>query len=335
VAPESSTSVLVTGASGFVGLNCVEHILRLGNRVVAVSSDDVPAEARAEFATLPGELLIVRADVTDAPRLREIVANSGVEVLIHGAAITANDERSRSEGDRVIDVNIQGTQNVLDAAARTGSIRRIVYISSAAVYGGATFDSLRIDEATPPDPRTLYGITKLAGEMLTRRHGELHGTEVVAARLSAVFGPWERDTGVRDLLSPLYQLSRAARSGTAVALPEHDAGRNWLYSRDAASALARLSVGALPQHFLYNVAPSSTFKVEAWAQRLEAAYPAWRVAGGREEGGALSFDTDPSRRRTTVSNDRLQAEMTQWPRYEPNLAFDDCLSWLDRHEDWP
>jgi nucleoside-diphosphate-sugar epimerase len=77
----------------------------------------------------------------------------------------------------------------------------------------------------------------LAAERLAIRFGELAGLEVIAARLGAAFGPWEADTGVRDTLSPHFQLSRHALRGTEAVLPRRSA-LDWNYSRNAAAALS-------------------------------------------------------------------------------------------------
>ena len=331
---DPATTALVTGASGFVGLNCLEHLLAAGHRVVALATGRLPGVAAEVFAALPGTLRFVSIDVRDGSALQDLIPEERVTTVIHAAAITAGEERERSQATRIVDVNVRGTQAVLDAC-RVAAVGRIVYVSSGAVYGAAALGDDPIDETTIPNPQTIYGITKLAGERLTKRHGEVHGADVVTARLSAVFGPWERDTGVRDFLSPLYQLALAARHGRSITVPDEDAGRNWLYARDAAAALAGLAVGPVPEHSLYNVTPSTSFALRPWVERLQAAYPGLSPSSPRHgETAELRFDVDPGRRRAPVDNTRLRAELGDWPRYPPQRAFDDYLAWLQNHPGW-
>jgi UDP-glucuronate 4-epimerase len=121
------------------------------------------------------------------------------------------------------------------------------------------------------------------------------------------------------------------RRGAAVRLPDQDAARNWLYSRDAAAALVGLALRRGPRHLVYNVAPSTTFPVRAWAQHLAAAVPGFTISPDGEE---LHFDADPSLPRVPVRNDRLRAELEGWPRFDSPRAFDDYLTWLRSHPDW-
>ena len=124
-------------------------------------------------------------------------------------------DRERTDARVIVDVNVGGTQSILDACDASG-VPRLVYVSSGAVYGDLTFvDAEELVETTCVAPTGLYGITKLAGEQLVRRHGELHPLETITTRLSAVFGPWEYQTGVRDFMSPMLQLAAAARRGEA------------------------------------------------------------------------------------------------------------------------
>ena len=102
------------------------------------------------------------------------------------------------------------------------SVNRIINISSGSAYGNGGFgdtgwkDSL--DEfGTREDPQTLYAISKYAGERVALRMGELLKKRVINVRLSAIFGRWEYDTGVRDTLSaPMQATSLALKGATAL-----------------------------------------------------------------------------------------------------------------------
>ena len=125
----------------------------------------LPPAAIADFASLPGGLEEVVASVTDSTALTAVVAKA--DAVVHAAAITAGAERERTNARDVVDVNVCGTQTVLDAVAAVGTVDRFAYVSSGAVYGERTFQKERIDKATTPVPVSLYAITKLAGEQLT------------------------------------------------------------------------------------------------------------------------------------------------------------------------
>jgi len=98
-------------------------------------------------------------------------------------------------------------------AARRHSVRRIINLSSGSAYGANAFQNAPLDEETACDPVSIYAITKFASEKVAARLAALWQYEIINVRLSAVFGPWERQTGVRDTLSPQAQILAALRDG--------------------------------------------------------------------------------------------------------------------------
>ncbi len=329
VPSESAFTVLVTGASGFVGLNVVEQLLSQAHAVIAVSHDEFPPVALGEFLPLDGRLTTTVADVRDTGAMKRLVASA--DVVIHSAAITVSDDHEHASDNRILEVNIGGTRSVLEATRTCDRPIRIVYVSSGAVYGEATFGSEEITEHTAAQPASLYGLTKLTSEVLVRQHAVLSGTTTVNARLSAVFGPWERNTGVRETLSPMYQLAAAAQQGEAMPMLEF-APRNWLYARDAALAITHLAVGPVPSHNLYNVTPTLWSDPDEWADQLYGRYP--DLDPTPSDGSTLHYDSEPGRLRAPVSNSRLRSELPDWPRFSPAEAFADYLTWLERHPEY-
>ncbi len=138
----------------------------------------------------------------------------GTDLVILGAAVTADAAREAREPETILSVNLASLPGIL-SAARAAGVRRVINLSSAAAYGSAPATVSELDEAMPCDPTGLYGITKLASERVAARLGNLWELDVASVRLSAVFGPWERSTGVRDTLSPQAQMLASARGGHA------------------------------------------------------------------------------------------------------------------------
>jgi UDP-glucose 4-epimerase len=97
--------------------------------------------------------------------------------------------KSISDPTESLDVNLLGTQNVLDAAAR-GSVRRFVYASSASIYGDPT--TLPMRESDPPSPLTPYCIAKLAGEHLLSFYAQRSNMSWLALRFFNVYGPGQQ-----------------------------------------------------------------------------------------------------------------------------------------------
>jgi nucleoside-diphosphate-sugar epimerase len=132
-------------------------------------------------------------DVTDHPRLGEVAARHGATSIIHAAAITPRISRERAEPARVIDVNLGGTINVLEVARALPNFRRLVYVSSCAVWGDHPGES-ELNESSPSRAASLYGITKHTSERFCQRYATLFGLDVVSMRPANVYGPMERVT---------------------------------------------------------------------------------------------------------------------------------------------
>ncbi|MBL8701187.1 MAG: NAD(P)-dependent oxidoreductase [Alphaproteobacteria bacterium] len=324
-------AIVVTGASGFVGLNVVEHLLRQGRRVVALSHDAIPGPAQATYATLPGELTAVAADIADPATLADLFRRHRVEGAIHLAAVTAAADAPPTQATRVLDVNVVGTLALFEAA-RDARLRRVVYASSGAVYGDGAFRDPPPDEANAPEPTSLYGLTKLLGERLMLRFRAAHGLDAVAARLGAVFGPWERDTGLRATLSPPYQIARlAAGAGEARLLAGYD--RDWIYSRDIARAIVLLLDAPRLGHAVYNVTAGIVWDARLVAEAMALALPgfAWRVADDAAAAN-IRYHSPPGRARRSPRIDRIRTDLGYTPEFMPALAAADYAAWVARHQ---
>jgi nucleoside-diphosphate-sugar epimerase len=206
-------------------------------------------------------------------------------------------------------------------------VRRVVLLSSVAVYGHVEPDRGALDEAdTCPRPNTLYGISKYAAEACALRADELEPLSLVVARLGPVFGPWERTTGVRDTLSPHWQATRLAAARRGAVLP-HAGQADWLYSRDAAAGIVALLGVERPRHRVYNVGAGRRWPVSAWCARLTTLFPGfqWRTAAGGEE---PNVRFQPDRERAPLGIERLAADCGYRPRFGLDEAFDDFGAWL-------
>jgi UDP-glucuronate 4-epimerase len=333
VGSESSGGILVTGATGFIGLNLLHTLTASSRRVVGIADRPLPELAAASLGR-SGEVPVVeQVDIRNGAAVNEVVAAHRPDVVIHAAAVTAGAERERSDARTIVDVNVGGTQSVLDACRENG-VARIVHVSSGAVYGAATFDAEALDETTSVKPVGLYGLTKLTAEGLVRRHAELHGADVVIGRLSAVFGPWEYPSGVRDFMSPMLQLVRSGRLCETSRYVE-DSPRNWVYAPDAARALIGLAAAPSPNFDCYNICPEEPGTVAELVGQLRSAAPNAEFIGvERPEDATVSYDADPRLERASVSASRIRQELgdDMWTAHGQSFAA--YLAWVDSNPDW-
>jgi UDP-glucuronate 4-epimerase len=318
-------STLITGVSGFVGLNLLELLLARGERVVGLSALAVANDVRERMQRLPGEFVEIVGDIRDGALLTRVMPEEHIDRVAHLAAITADAARERYAAAEILSVNLSGLAGVL-AAAGTHKVRRFLYASSIAVFGGDAPDGSLIDEDALHAPRTLYAITKSAGEAVVARLGALHGIDWTIGRLGRVFGPYEYDTGVRDTLSQIYQVTQAALVGRAVLLPR-PCVKNWNYARDAASNLQTLLYAPAPRHRVYNLGSAHAWPLSAWCELLlqRRAEFQYAVGAGRGESIELGGSSDGG----LLSWQRFAAEFGATARFDLNAAFADYWDFLE------
>lgn len=321
-------TILVTGATGFVGNNIVEALLARGERVVAFGQGGMPANARRAFAKYGDALEIVEGDVRDPACLTQLFGTRRIDRLVHGAVITAGVARERNDVSTIVDVNVTGTARVLETARRHG-VGRIVHVSSGSAYGRSLFECERLyEDVTPERPQTMYQITKFAGERTALRLRDLHALDLVCVRLGSVIGPWERDTGVRDTLSTHFQLAKMAARGETVLLPQREYRRDWVYCRDVAAAISDLLFAPKLGNALYNISSDLAWGgLAPWCRKLQEVYPkfAFRVAAGGEQ---TNLGIAERQDRGIMDIGRLRNDIGFVPKYGPANAYEDYAGWL-------
>ena len=302
-------NVLVTGASGFLGINVLQRLLAGGHRVTALSADALPAYA--------GDVEEVKGDVRDGALLERLLRDGAFDAVLAAAAITAGPERQREMPAEIIEVNLAAVARLAALAGKHG-VKRVVALSSSAAMGERLFGERPVREEDAPQPATLYGITKAAIEFLAATTPQLR-----VARVAAVFGPWERATGVRDFMSPLFQLAQAAARKRAISPLPTGGARDWVYAPYAASVLEWLLTAPHVEHRLYNLGAGCI-----WHPRDFAAALGLRTDGGDE----IAFNDDLSRKRTFLAMDRIAREFAPPP--PPREAVAAYAAWVAGHAGW-
>ncbi|MFQ6053890.1 MAG: NAD-dependent epimerase/dehydratase family protein [Candidatus Bathyarchaeia archaeon] len=174
--------VAVTGGAGYIGSALVRGLLENGDTVVSVDNLTRGDYRYLEELRAGSRLKLVVGDVRDLKLLRE--AFTGADAVAHLAALPGLilcEERP----EEAVSVNIYGTRQVLEAA-RGMDVEKVIFCSSAAVYGVP--ETLPVVEGHPLRPLNLYGVTKLAGEKLMGAYHENYGMETAVLRFGNVFG---------------------------------------------------------------------------------------------------------------------------------------------------
>lgn len=177
---------LVTGAAGFIGSHLVDALIQLGANVIAVDDFTTGKLSNLQAALKSPNCTLVRGDVRDYPLVASLVKKA--TVVFHQAARVV----AVSLDDPVSDmnVNIGGTMNVL-MAAKNSNVSRLVYASSASVYGNSRY--LPMNEDDPINPLSPYAVSKLAGDNYARVFFDHYKVPTVCLRYFNIYGPRQSD----------------------------------------------------------------------------------------------------------------------------------------------
>ena len=176
-------TILVTGGCGFIGSHLITNLFQLGAKAILVlDSFEYGLLKNIDSSKKPIQIFKHRLGADSFSFLEKTL--EGVDCIFHLAAEKHN--QSIDNPLKVIDANISGTQALLQAAVACG-VKKVVFASSLYAYGrmkGGPFD-----EEETLQPKTVYGISKLAGEHLCAHFHEKHGLPYVALRYLFVYGP--------------------------------------------------------------------------------------------------------------------------------------------------
>jgi UDP-glucose 4-epimerase len=178
--------ILVTGGAGYIGSAAVKELIAKNHSVVVV--DNLSKKSRKFVDKLAK---FCRLDLTNRKKLEDVFAKNPFDAVMHFAAYKAVEE-SMENAAKYSD-NITGTINLLDMMVKY-NVKKIIYSSSAAVYGSPNIpDLVKVDEKIPENPINYYGYTKLQCEKLIEWYAKIHKLNYVSLRYFNVVG----DAGLR------------------------------------------------------------------------------------------------------------------------------------------
>ncbi len=236
-------SIMVTGGTGFIGNRIIRKLLDRGEDVVCFDL----APPRNNLEPYADRINFYRGDISQIPHLLEAINTFDVRKIIHMAALLPPDTEDRPHFG--MSVNIQGTNNVFEAA-RWSNIERVVYASSIAVYGvQETFGDRPINETDLSDPINVYGMTKAANDFSAGRYRERYNMDIRGVRICTVFGHG-RVTGMTGMIGGLMMSLPAIGKPVTMQFDPNEASP-MIHAEDAAEIFVQVSLSNNLQHPIY------------------------------------------------------------------------------------
>jgi UDP-glucose 4-epimerase len=245
---------LITGAAGFLGSALANQLAREGQQVRGL--DDL---STGNPASLFEDVHFTRGDVNDRPKLWTLLQD--VDCVYHLAARVSVPESVLYPREYNA-VNVGGTVSLMEAMRDVG-VRRVVFISSGAVYGDQGQQPLK--ESATPNPGSPYAVSKLSSEYYVRTIGRLWGIETVILRVFNAYGPGQNLPASHPPVIPNF-LRQAVRSGTIVVHGDGSQTRDYVFVDDAVRAMVAAATAPNINDLLINVGSGTETSVRAVAR---------------------------------------------------------------------
>ncbi|MFE6745780.1 NAD-dependent epimerase/dehydratase family protein [Kitasatospora purpeofusca] len=287
----SGKTVLVTGAGGLIGSRLTSRLRRLGARPISVCKlDAYPYEVyRERFGIDAADPDFIVGDIAKPDLMRKVV--SDCDYVIHAAALADVAACTRRPLD-AIDTNITGTQRVLDAVAASDRVRRMVFVSSASVYGNG---SPRFVEGAAVQPVSVYGNSKAWGEYQTAAVLSGAGISYAVVRYFSVYG---EPQVVKERSHSWVVAWFAMRAALGLSLHLNGGGhqiRDMVHVDDIATGTLRALVAPRAHEETINIGTGRGTSIRQIAELVRGHYPDVLLAetpmpSGDPEGGYASVE---------------------------------------------
>ncbi len=293
---------LITGAAGFLGSSLANHLAREGHQVRGL--DDL---STGDPKSLAPDVHFTRGDVSDRPKLWTLLQE--VDCVYHLAARVSVPE-SILYPREYNSVNVGGTVSLMEAMRDVG-VRRVVLISSGAIYGDQGQQPLREDMI--PNPRSPYAVSKLAAESYVKTIGDLWNIETVSLRVFNAYGPGQNLPPSHPPVVP-YFLRQALRGGSLVVHSDGNQTRDYIYVDDVVSAMVAAATAPNLNKLVINIGSGNETSVRDLVKTvLEVTGAKAEVLYNSKTGGGVS---------------RMQADIalaTKKLSFKPSISLADGL----------
>lgn len=228
-------NILIAGGAGFIGSHACEYFLSRNNSVVVF--DNFSSGNKLNLSHLTGgKLTVIEGDIRSHILVEKVFYDNKIDAVLNFAAQVSVPESVLNPGE-TYEVNITGTNNLLETAGRSG-IKVFMHASSAAIYGDDPV--LPKNEEMVPSPKSPYAISKITGEFLNSYCGMKYGFTAINCRFFNVFGPRQNPNAAYAAAVPIF-INRVLNNEPVTIYGDGEQTRDFIFVTDLISAIDYLT----------------------------------------------------------------------------------------------
>lgn len=309
-------TVLVTGASGFVGSHLVEYLLAHTDwNIVGMIRWRSPLENMQSFLHSP-RVRFVYADLLDTISVQNAVKDAAPDYVYHLAA-QSYPKTSFTDPLTTLDTNVQGSVRLLDALKNFSPEALICVCSSSEIFGRVPKDKLPIDEDCSLHPASPYAISKAGTDLVGRFYAEAYGMHIQVVRLFTHTGPRRGDVFAESSFAKQIAMTEVGQIDHVIKVGNLDSLRTWADVRDAVRAYHMLLTVNPISGSYYNIGGSHTCSIGDMLEYLLS------LTTHRFE-----IETDPQRLRP-IDADLQIPDVTKFSNHtgwKPEISFEETMA---------
>ncbi|MGA2767024.1 MAG: NAD(P)-dependent oxidoreductase [Candidatus Bathyarchaeia archaeon] len=308
----TSMGVLVTGASGFVGSNILQALVKEGKSAVGYDAAPPPPH-------LFGKVEVVKGDILDLSRILHLAKQHNIEGAIHTIAIMPS-TGSEDMPLQTMKINVGGTLTILEAA-RLLNFKRVVFCSTVSACGDRGLVKVKESDPSALPFHEIYGLSKFVAEQLCLYYNERFGVDTVIVRFTNVYGPGQRPFRKPFIAGaqPIdWFIHSALSDGTIEMEKGRETRKDYTYIKDVVRGVLLAYEKEKPKYRLYHVSSGKLTTVDEIIKVIKQVLPniSVNIGPGIEE--ALPY----------FDMSRAQDDLGYQPQYDIEKAVPDYIDWL-------
>ena len=315
--------ILITGGAGFIGSYLCDKYTKEGHIVLCLDNFMNGNLMNIRHLLNHRNFKLINGDIRDSNLLEKIMRD--IDVVFHLAA-QIHVDRSIIEPQLTYEVNVLGTQNILEVA-RTYDVEKVICTSTSEVYGSAEY--VPMDENHPLNAPHPYGASKIASDRMCYAYIQTYGMNISIVRLFNTFGPKQKDSGYGGVISIFVK--RLLNGMPPIIYGDGHQTRDYTYIQDAVSAFDSIL------NYSGVITEPVNFGTGKEIKIIDIANKIIKICGKENEIEPVHVEARPGEVERLVAQNSRAKELFGWePKYEFEDGLRELIDWYKnyRSEEW-